>query len=103
MKATRRRAPGGGVTILHTAIFSDVMHHNFNTLETTFEVESWRTHLKRVSPYFSKCDWSTCVVNQHGQLQPSCTPDDVQPGRGLQRDDSSLSSLDTDGIPLASA
>ena len=29
MKATRRRAPGG-VTILHTAIFSDVMHRNFN-------------------------------------------------------------------------
>ena len=33
MKATRRRAPGG-VTILHTAIFSDVMHRNFNRRHT---------------------------------------------------------------------
>ena len=31
MKATRRRAPGG-VTILHTAIFSNVMHRNFNSM-----------------------------------------------------------------------
>ena len=34
MKATRRRAPSR-VTILHTAIFSDVMHRNFNRLHNT--------------------------------------------------------------------